>query len=158
MSYHTYPCKGRPRVVAMIMMTARTASMYTVLFRFLQRRFDLQPSSIMADWEGSSRKAAREVWGSVPIYGCNFHFCQALKRKAVDMGVFSDNTERLIVRLFMRLSLLPRHKIAEGLQAICEIIADKKMKTKFHDFHKYVCFSILNHTYPHLYIPIHVLL
>lgn len=80
----------------------------------------------MSDFEKAARGAAREVWPNARIAGCNFHFTQALRRRANFNQILSrelriNNQAKFALKLFFRLSLIPKRFLSEGKPSIFEL-------------------------------------
>lgn len=93
----------------------------------------------MSDFERAPRNAARQVWPDCDIQGCNFHFCQAIRRKTLEFPLLKEamkiNSEaRLIVKMLQRLSLLPIGNVIEGLEYIGHRIIRFDLQQVFVDF------------------------
>ena len=71
----------------------------------------LLPTNIMSDWERGSRNAFRHAYPGIRIYGCWFHYTQAIWRKVQKCGLTScyrNNPElALFVQKIMAIPLLP---------------------------------------------------
>lgn len=135
---------GRIRPIAYIVHTCRSQKQYTEIFKHLQSMLldfdsvERKPASVMFDFEKASRRAARVVWPEAEVLGCNFHFCQALRRRAI--ATFSTafhGTLHQAVKLLMRLSLLPIELIDEGLDAIKAFIESHRLTDNFSDYMDY---------------------
>ena len=46
----------------------------------------LQPTSTMSDWETGARNAFRNVYSETRIYGCWFHYTQAIWKRIQKWG------------------------------------------------------------------------
>ncbi|KAG5682152.1 hypothetical protein PVAND_011524 [Polypedilum vanderplanki] len=125
--------QGRPRPICYAIMTAQSQKQYAAVFTLMNMAvfsFDgvkRKPVSVTCDFEKAMRRGLVEVWPGINCYGCNFHFCQALRRKATSMTElackvtgFSQHHQTL--RMFMRLSLLPRDRVPTGLIGLLEHI------------------------------------
>jgi hypothetical protein len=143
--------EGKPRPLAFILMDSRNYMIYKHIFSFLRDALDLQPGNIMIDFELAPRKALREVWPKAAINGCNFHFAQALWRKArllEEMKIVRQNeTAKKILKMYTRLSLLPLEKIDQGVAAIEQLQRQKKLTAAFERFHSYFKKTWLDGTY-----------
>lgn len=137
---------GRARPLALVLMVAKNYEAYFNVFKFLKLvRVDAE--SFMSDFEIAERNAARKVWPGVSVLGCNFHFAQALRKNAVHLGVFKVNSGRfsveslqtssLILRMYMRLSLLPLEQVADGIEAIQIYTSQKNQTYRFKKFAAY---------------------
>lgn len=107
-------------------MTSKCKSLYVILFKFLRDTFGISPSSTMSDFEKASQNAARETWEDVTIHGCQFHFAKAIRRKALTFPALrralrwkrGDIRLKRIIKMYQRLSLLPRDRVEDGLEYI----------------------------------------
>ena len=75
----------------------------------------------MMDFELAPRKAAKEVWENIKVYGCNFHFNQALRRKVrsfprLSVYLMRSQPAKKTLKMFMRLSFLPASSVGKGIQ------------------------------------------
>jgi MULE transposase domain len=134
--------EGRPRPLAFVLMNSKTKSLYRHVFSFMHRAFGIMPGQVMLDFEQSSRKAASEVWREASIVGCNFHFCQALKRNAkqreeISALIKESDTAQTTLTMFMRLSLLPPAMIPDGITAIMDYQKKENIHESFHRFNDY---------------------
>lgn len=140
--------EGMPRPVAYIIMPDRLKKTYISLFEFLRDAafcFDgiqRTPATFMSDFERASRQAANSVWPDIELIGCNFHFCQALRRKASSLPelcskIRGQTLHHTTLKLFMRLSLLPLESVFDGLDALKLFLAEKGVAADFHRFLNY---------------------
>lgn len=96
-----------------VLMTRKTQAAYTHLFRCIDDEIlPLNPSSFMTDYEVAMRNALGTVYPEAQMYGCWFHFCQAVKRHASQIGGFlvaarSNNESAEIYYDLLCLPLLP---------------------------------------------------
>lgn len=102
-------------------MSNRKKKLYIAVFAYLRDRFGINPAHFMMDFETSSRKAAREVWPDIKVYGCNFHFNQAVRRKAkslprLSLALQRNRAARTTLKMFMRISLLPADRVKKGFK------------------------------------------
>lgn len=138
---------GKPRLIAYILMEGRKYEDYFYLFEFLRDALQINPGSLMADFEKAVRKAAREVWPACKVEGCMFHFCQALRRKARSFeeiaALFCSPSSRTrfqankIIRMYMRLCMLPTCRIEEGLEKIVGYTKQQRHHGPFIRFNEY---------------------
>lgn len=141
--YH-YLFEGKIRPFGFILMTKKDRNQYKKLFEFLRDGLDIVPGTIMCDFEAASRRAAREVWNGVKVYGCNFHYCQALSRKAKKFARLrkalnvrgANNNAKKALKMFMRLSLLPIRHVYDGIRAIRRFITRHRMNRLFAGFYE----------------------
>ena len=104
----------------MILMTDRKKMLYKKIFVFLRETMHLRPKKLMMDFELAPRKAAKETWTGIKVLGCNFHYNQALRRKAMSIPGLSRLLKRNRranenLRMFMRVSLLPLNRFRNGM-------------------------------------------
>jgi hypothetical protein len=138
----------RPRPLAYIIMTGKSEEKYKQIFDFLNEAIFCydgtmrEPKTATCDFEQAIRSAVTKVWKNALIYGCNFHLCQAERRKARSIESISKELKpgsiySEILLLFMRLSLLPLNRIDKGFQAIIHYIRTKKLTKAFQPFVDY---------------------
>ena len=101
----TFPC-----VYALL--SGKTEEIYTDLFqRLLQLRNDLNPVSIMTDFELAAINAFKSTFPDVTVSGCMFHLGQCMWRRLQDLGMVARyNTEpefALKVKIILALAFLP---------------------------------------------------
>ncbi len=140
---------GRPRPIIYAIMTGQASGDYKTILEFARDgifSFDgivRTPTSATCDFEQAIRLALSEVWPGIQIVGCNFHFCQALRRKArslqsLSVMVSANGTiQHKILLMFMRLSLLPLDRVIVGLNAILNFITDNELDDDFAEFVQY---------------------
>lgn len=123
-------------------MTSRRKIMYRELFRYMKDHLHINAASFMSDFEKAERSAAREVWIGILVLGCNFHFVRAIYQKAFQLmgsavkGRNSDPNTKFVVKLFQRLSLLPKENIEEGLSEIRNFIRNNRLTQNFREFYR----------------------
>lgn len=106
-------------------MSRKTTVAYAHIFNYIENNIiTLRCHSMMTDYEVAFRKALRELHTDIVLNGCWFHFCQAIRRKAMTIKVLSallrtgDVTTKKLFFKFMALPLLPANKIEEGFQLL----------------------------------------
>ncbi len=71
----------------------------------------LQPRFVLTDFENAAINAFKYAFPGIKCKGCHFHYCQALWRKMVELGMKKSYEEdyelRDWLRLFMALPLVP---------------------------------------------------
>ena len=83
--------QNKPRPICYVFMTGRKDMDYRAVLEFIRDgvlSFDgveRIPSSVLTDFEKGLRNAVLAVWPSISLNGCNFHFAQAIRRKASKM-------------------------------------------------------------------------
>lgn len=63
-----------------VLMSRKTEEAYSHLLQYIEDNVcHLRPTSFMTDFESAMRNAIRTVYPNCIIYGCWFHFCQAIR-------------------------------------------------------------------------------
>ncbi|KAG5666169.1 hypothetical protein PVAND_017699 [Polypedilum vanderplanki] len=124
----------KPRPIVYILMTGRTSQAYDAVFSHVRDAilsFDGKkrvPRSAIADFESGIKKSLKNVWPEISILGCNFHYCQALRRKAMSLQGLSTKINNkykkhgFILKMYMRLSFLPIDRLEAGHEALKKYI------------------------------------
>ncbi|KAG5666891.1 hypothetical protein PVAND_014898 [Polypedilum vanderplanki] len=100
------------------------------------------PQTATSDFESGMRNSLKSVWPEIQLVGCNFHYCQALRRKAMCLQTLStkitkkDHKHGYILKLFMRLSYLPENYIDIGFEALINYINLNKILAR--DFETFI--------------------
>lgn len=126
-------------------MTSKSADCYTAVFNYIKEYvFDLQPTTIMTimtDWETGMRCAIRTCFPNCALKGCWYHYCAALRKKMLKLGLHSDlklnANARLIKQMMMSLPLLPSEKFAEGYEHIQTLTKEHDLWNTFKHFFTY---------------------
>lgn len=140
--------KSQPKPIVYVIMPDRVKQTYIELFEYLLDAIfcfdgiERTPTTFMSDFERASRNAAVQVWEDIELIGCNFHFCQALRRKASSLPelagqIRGQTTHHDILKMFMRLSLLPLERVDEGLNSIKLFIIEQGVAAQFQRFQLY---------------------
>lgn len=151
---------GKPRPIIYIIMSHKTEEIYTKVFQFI--RDGILPSNncfhtprkVTMDFEMGLRNAAKNVWPEISVFGCNFHYCQALRRNAKSYDYLFKKIENCrkhkeVLKMLMRASLLPIEMVYDGIDAIKKLIEnDKDLKENFNSFMEY-----FNRTWLQRYTP-----
>ena len=147
--------QGKPRPLIYVIMSHRTEEIYTKVFKFIKdvilpaNNCFHSPINVTVDFEMAIRNAVKNVWPEINVFGCNFHFCQALRRKARSMDYLLERIENSpkhaeILMMFMRSSLLPLNMINDGIDAIKTFIGkDEELAQNFETFIEYFDFTWL---------------
>ena len=96
------------------LITHKDEDLYTaVILKIKDIIPQLQPTKIMSDWEKGSRNAFRHAYPGAIIYGCWFHYTQAIWRKMCGLtSCYRINSElALFVKKIMAIPLLPSELI-----------------------------------------------
>jgi hypothetical protein len=121
--------RGRPRPIVFAIMPSQTEDDYIAVLTLVRDgilSFDGHrrvPVAAISDFEMALRNALIFIWPQIHLTGCNFHLCQALRRKALTCdGLGSKlrgrSEHHTVLKMFMRLSLLPLPRVEAGLEAL----------------------------------------
>lgn len=128
-------------------MSNRTAESYQAVIEYIEKNvFQLEPASIMTDWEMGMRKALRLCYPHCILRGCWFHYCQSLRKKFIKLGLASllkmDDFAKKISQQFMSLPLLPKEHFEAGLNYIKRLIPGYQLLASFRQFLSYFNFWV----------------
>lgn len=123
-------------------MTSKSADCYTAVFNYIKKNvFDLKPAIIMTDWEAGLRSANRTCFPTCILKGCWYHYCTALRKKVLRLGLYdelkSNANSRLIKKMMMSLPLLPPELFEEGYAHVKNFAHEHKLREKFKCFFAY---------------------
>ena len=110
-----------------ILLTNKNTSVYKKAFSALKDlNPDLSPVRIVTDFELAAIIAFQDLFPSVDIKGCFFHFSQAVWRKVQEMGLanlYKENDElRKTVKCLVALALIPPEDVLLGFEKIIETL------------------------------------
>lgn len=130
-----------------ILMSNRTAESYRAVIEYIEKNvFQLQPASLMTDWEAGMRKALRICYPNSILRGCWFHYCSSLKRKLANLGLNgllkSCSNAKIVAHLFMSLPLLPKEHFEAGVDYFKQCIRGCGLMPSFRNFLTYFNFWI----------------
>jgi hypothetical protein len=96
---------------------------YTRILEIIKSlRPQVNPKTIMMDFEQAARKAAKRTFTTCDIHGCLFHLGQSLFRKIQAEGLatqFSnDETFRLFCKMLLSLSFLPPAEVVDAFEML----------------------------------------
>lgn len=123
-------------------MTRKTQACYEHLFKCIELEIvALQPQSFMTDYETAMRNGLATVYPTAKLFGCWFHFCQAVKRHGSQLTGFmaavrDDRDKAKIYFHLLCLPLLPANLIEITFKAI-KLEATMKYGKLFETFFKY---------------------
>jgi hypothetical protein len=140
---------GSPRPIAFGLMPGKKQKQYEAFFHFLKyailrhENARRNPISVMSDFERALRNAIKVIFPSTKLLGCNFHHLQALRRRAMkteglSTKIYKNSQHHYILKMFMRISLLPIERINTGLQQLKRYIAS--MPDILMDFHEFTLY------------------
>lgn len=123
-------------------MSNKSAECYTAAFNFIEKSiFKLEPANIMTDWELGMRSAIRKCYPKATLRGCWFHYCSAIRKKLLKLGLHFDlkisADARMIKKMIMSLPLLPSEKFAEGYEYILQLAKECQLLNTFKHFFSY---------------------
>lgn len=98
---------------------------------------NLNPETVMADFENASTNAMSHHFPNVTIKGCWFHFKKAIFAKATKIGLkqhYHKTDYREFVNLFGALALVPIEKISDGMETIKSLMPDDSKCTQLYNY------------------------
>lgn len=138
--YLPIPTLGRPRLVALVLMTGRRQYMYHAIFEFMRDELNLDVAVFMTDFEKPARNAIKAVWHQAQLKGCYVHFCRALTRKSnsgeLGVAIRNGGDAKNTFKMYQRLAYLPRRRLHEGLYHIKVFIRERGLTDLFKKFHR----------------------
>lgn len=119
-------------------MLNKKAKTYQDVFNYIEEKvFKLQPAQFMCDFGTGLRKAISCVFPDIPLYGCWYHYCAAVRRRLMTLNMYRIITDNdagtMIYRMILCLPLLPKDKILDGLLFVKN---ESKMNALFKVFKK----------------------
>lgn len=115
--------------------------LYSKVLSVIARKTGWNPSSAFSDWEASLRSAIRATWAKIKIFGCRFHYAQAIRKKAATLKLArllkSSREASRAFEMFTKLCLLPQTSIEQGYQDLLSYIKTHRLETAFAPFVKY---------------------
>ena len=133
----TYP-------ICHVFMNHNTKEAYMELFKYLQNTFEFNPKSAVMDFERSSRASFNIVFNDKKVFGCTFHFGNALQQNLKHHGLYKyykkDNDLYLIIKSITGLQYVDVEQINDLFQLIEKKATEvnDNIKSKVHDFILYV--------------------
>lgn len=130
-------------------MSNKTEEAYIHMLQYLKSNiFDLQPTKIVTDYEKSLRNAIKNIYPTVQMVGCWFHYTNALRRKASRIPGFitqlnKNNQAKLLFNKFLYLPLLKANDITAAFQILktdamaAKYVKGNTSKSYFEHFIKY---------------------
>lgn len=123
--YIAYMNKVYPFIFAL--MSSKSANSYDALFEYIEMFvFELEPSSIMCDYEVAMRKSITKMYPNAKLSGCHFHFAQAVRRKCRSIKknfnkALNDSVDlKQIYRKLLILPLLPQNMISDAFEELID--------------------------------------
>lgn len=129
--------------IIFVLMSSKSQKSYEAVFEFIDAKiFDLSGTKMfITDFELASRNALRKRYPRSKQSGCEFHFAQAVRRKATKIDGFVDfirknSAAKKVYYKLMYLPLLPVNSIESTFKSLRQA-ADTIDKKKFEPFIKY---------------------
>lgn len=104
-------------------MSSKSAVCYKSILKFIEKKvFKLEPGEFITDFELGMRSAINKIYPTVPLRGCWYHYCAALRKNFLKFGLHSllksNALARMIKAELMSLPLLPAEHFKEGYEFI----------------------------------------
>jgi len=81
--------EGVTGLLFVVLMTKKVEPLYVQVLHAIREDFpQLQPKTIIGDYEAAMMSAAKAVFTEAEIAGCQYHFSDALNRKARNPGYY----------------------------------------------------------------------
>lgn len=128
--------------VFFVLMDSKKTESYISVFKYIEENvFHLQPNQFITDWESGLRAALSTVYPNVPLKGCWYHYCSAVRRKARSLGMtdlLKSNTKAyLTYKRILCIPLLPADSIITGFSEIKATARKERLFGKFAELFKY---------------------
>lgn len=123
-------------------MSSKTAACYKEIFKFIESKvFKLEPGEFVTDFELGMRSAINKCYPGVPLRGCWFHFCSAVRKKLLKLGLHklfkTDSLARKIKMQLMSIPLLPVEYFNAGFEHIKRSANNWKLFASFEGMFTY---------------------
>jgi hypothetical protein len=102
-------------------MSSKSQASYVAVLRFLRNLVPDRQRTVITDFERALQNAIRDQYPSATLKGCWFHYCQAVWRNFVKLGLlakYEDVEGRRVLKMILALPLLPSGLIGEGLASL----------------------------------------
>lgn len=130
-----------PRLFALL--PNKTEGCYMHLYSKVKELVELDPITVLSDYEKASINALTTVFPNVEHQGCLFHFSQSLYRKVVELGLrtryHNDREFNLKIRCFNALAFLPPTDVIGGFEDLSE---DEDVPEEFITYFEYTYIGI----------------
>lgn len=127
-----------------VLMDKRTKKAYDHLFNYIHNNiFKLDANSFMTDFETALQSSLKKNFANAKLYGCWFHFCQAIRRnigkkfKNLSEYIRSDRKCSKVYHKFLTLPLLPAKTIPTAFSILTKEINTFDNDKKFGEFIEY---------------------
>lgn len=123
-------------------MTSKSAECYNAVFDFIeQNAFNLEPCTIITDFEGGLSVAINQTYPQATLSRCWFHYSCAisrrLKREGLNPIIKINPDARLIKNALLSLPLLPAANFIDGYDFIKKTSRERKLSMEFGSFFEY---------------------
>jgi hypothetical protein len=123
-------------------MTSKKKRLYEAIFKCLKKDFKLKPVRSMSDFEQGVMGALRSIWPDTIIDNCFFHFAQLVRKNIFLMPelrklILKSEKHHKVMKLFIRLPLLPHDLVKEGFSVILQFQEDCNIRQDFEKFNHY---------------------
>lgn len=128
--------------VFFVLISRATAIAYEAVFKYSEDNvFKLKPARFMADFEAAMRKAIVDFYPEATVSGCWYHFCAAVRRKALSFGLHdlikNDFNAWSVYKKLQCLPLLPADNIVEGFEIIVRQSIEFGLYEEFKELFEY---------------------
>lgn len=125
-----------------ILMTSKSSKCYSSVFQYIEENiFEMKPAEFITDFESGMRKALNRCYSNVIIRGCWYHFCCAITRNMVSLGLNSllrsNPKAKMIKNEILSLPLLPKEQFCEGFNHIKRQVKEFGLESNFESFFEY---------------------
>ncbi|XP_030072563.1 FLYWCH-type zinc finger-containing protein 1 [Microcaecilia unicolor] len=123
-SIHALVDKSALPLVYVLMMDKKEETYVRVFRKLVELNGNLNPVSVLADFEKASQNAVTKVFPGSCLSACLFHLGQCLWRKVQDCGLSelyrSSEDVRISLKMLLALSFLPIEDVSVGFECIVE--------------------------------------
>ncbi|KAG0439055.1 hypothetical protein DMUE_2699 [Dictyocoela muelleri] len=109
---------------------SKSANMYSKIFSVICERSNIQPESIICDFEVGLSKAISQKFPTANIYGCYFHFSQIMWRRVIKDGnvcFYKENYNfRKIFHYLLFLAYVPIEKVKCEFYKLKELFSNQE--------------------------------
>lgn len=123
-------------------MSNRTTECYSAVFDLIENSvFKMEPTEFITDFEPALRNAINKMYPGIPLRGCWFHYCKAIKAMALKLGLGPEfkavQVARFIYYKLLSLPLLPPEDFLYGYDSIKRHAKNTNLLAKFQPLFAY---------------------
>lgn len=96
---------GRYLPLIFIMMSDKSEATYVQIFDYIQNNNIINPKNIIIDFENALKNSLSTFRSNPRVFGCNFHFGQAVWRRIQNLGLAENYRNDLVIRKIFRMFL-----------------------------------------------------